>query len=107
MATKHSEAFLKTRDLLLSLGDEDRRPIARLFGAVAAPESPPTTRTIELLRSIATLEDDDVLRFAAWCRQFLNRWGQVPKASGRAVDPRANRETARSPRSELPDSGRS
>lgn len=78
----HSPAFLAARLALLALEDADRRPIARLFGAMHVPEADLTPSAIDLLRTIADLDDADLLRLGRWFRRYVNRWGGVPSAAG-------------------------
>ncbi|MBD5603574.1 MAG: hypothetical protein IAI48_00535 [Candidatus Eremiobacteraeota bacterium] len=85
--TPHSAAFLAVRDALLALDDADRRPLARLFGAMQDEQPDPSAATIAILRAIAALDDADVVRLARWFRKFANRWGQVPSASSERLTP--------------------
>ncbi len=71
----HSRAFIAVRDLLLELDESDRRVFVRLFGALQAPQMDLTTDSIKLLRAIARLKDEEIVRLGRWCPQYLNRWG--------------------------------
>ena len=79
--SKHSPEFLAVRDALLELEDADRRPFARLFGAMQDPQLPLTPEAIKLLRAIAKLDDEDVKRLGKWFQTFANRWGGIPSAA--------------------------
>jgi len=87
----HSAAFLAVRTALLALDDVDRRPIARLFGAMQVPEADLTPGTIALLRTIADLDDADLLRFGRWFWRYLSRWGDVPSAAKHFIESGASR----------------
>ena len=92
--SEHSAAFTVVRDLVLDELEEcDRRALARLFGAMHEPQPDPTPTLAKALRAIARLDDDEIVRLARWFRSWVNKWGQVPIASSRRVDPKANRKT--------------
>jgi len=78
----HSAAFLAVRDRLIGLHDDaDRAALARLFGAIDVPERDPAPELTGLLRSLATLGDEDVVKLARWCRTYVTRAGRIPQAT--------------------------
>jgi hypothetical protein len=79
--SQHTPAFLAVRDALLTLEDADRRPFARLFGAMQDPQPPLPPAALTLLRAIARLDDEDILRLGRWFRRYGNRWGGIPSAA--------------------------
>ncbi len=98
----HTTAFLAVRTALLAVADADRRPLARLFGAMQVPEADLTPDAIALVRAIAQtgggtaalqprLDDADVLRLGRWFRRYVNRWGGVPSAAGHFIESGAYR----------------
>ncbi len=88
----HSLEFLVVRSALLDAADADRRPLARLFGAMQAPEDDLTPAAIELLRAIVRLDGSDVVRLGRWFRRYVNRWGGIPSAAGHSIDSGACRK---------------
>jgi len=50
---------------------------------------------IELLRTIANLDDADLLRLGRWFRRYVNRWSGVPSAAGHIIDSVAYRGSKR------------
>jgi len=60
-ARAHSPEFLAVRSALLDAEDADRKPLARLFGAMQVPEADLTPAAIELLRTIVRLDGSDVI----------------------------------------------
>ncbi len=87
----HSTPFIAVRAALLELADADRRPLARLFGAMQVPETDLTVEAIVVLRAIARLENQDVIRLGRWFRRYVNRWGGIPSAAGHRIDSGAYR----------------
>ena len=87
--SEHSAPFLAMRDAILALEDADRRPFSRLFGALQDPQPPLPPAALKLLRSIAQLDDDDILRLGRWFRRYSNRWGQLPNAASFGAKPGA------------------
>lgn len=87
----HSAAFLIVRKAVLALEDADRKPLARLFGAMQVPEADPTPGAISLMRMVAQLDDADIVRLARWFRRYVNRWGGVPSAAGHFIESGAYR----------------
>jgi hypothetical protein len=87
----HTPQFAAARDVVLELEDADRRALARLFGAMHAPEADPSLALIAALRTIAALPDADVVKLARWFRRYVSRWGQVPIAASRSVKSGADR----------------
>jgi hypothetical protein len=89
--SEHSSEFIVVRETVLGLAEGDRRALMRLFGAKHDAQDPPTLQLLGALRAIARLDDDDVIRLSRWFQTYVNKWGQVPIASSRRVDPRADR----------------
>lgn len=83
---------MAVRSALLDVADADRRPLARLFGAMQVPEDDLTPAAIELLRAIVRLEGSDVIRLGRWFRRYVNRWGGIPSAAGHRIDSGAYRQ---------------
>jgi len=44
----HSEAFLAARDVLLAAGDDDRKPIGRLFGTMTEGQAALTPGAVKI-----------------------------------------------------------
>lgn len=91
-ARAHSPEFLAVRSALLDAEDADRKPLARLFGAMQVPEADLTPAAIELLRTIVRLDGSDVIRLGRWFRRYVNRWGGIPSAAGHRIDSGAYRK---------------
>ena len=87
-AMPHSEAFQRVRDRIVALEDEgDRARLAGLLGSMTMPPRP-LGPLRDLVREIAALEDADLERLVVWFTRWVNRWGQMPRASGMRIDPR-------------------
>ncbi len=88
----YSPAFAAVRNLLIAdLEDPDRRALARMFGAMHESQDDPSAALVAALRAIATLEHDEIVRLARWFKTYVNKWGPVPVASSRRVNPKADR----------------
>jgi len=85
--SEHSAPFTAVRDALLALEDADRRPLARLYGAMQDPQPDPTPELMKIIRAIAALDDADHVRLARWFRTYANRWGGVPSAASHRTKP--------------------
>lgn len=81
----HSPSFAALRDALLRLGDDERRRIADLVGAMHDPKPPISGDLAAILGMVAALDPSDRRRLARWCARYLSRWGQVPVASSRQL----------------------
>ncbi len=81
----HSPAFVALRDALLRLGDDERRRVADLIGAMHDSKPPISGELAGILGMIAVLDPTDRRRFAKWCARYLSRWGQVPVAASRLL----------------------
>lgn len=81
----HSPAFVALRDALLRLGDDERRCVADLIGAMHDSKPPISGELACILGMIAVLDPTDRRRFAKWCARYLSRWGQVPVAASRLL----------------------
>lgn len=84
MPRDHSSAFRAVRDRVLALDEKGRARLARLFGAIGEPQGR-IGELRDVLRAIATLDDDDLERLASWFAQHVNKWGQTPRDSARSL----------------------
>jgi hypothetical protein len=76
---EHSPAFLRVRDRIVDLSEDDRARFARFFGALLDPKGPLGAPARDTLRAIAQLDDADLERLTRWFEQHVNRWGQFPR----------------------------
>jgi len=53
------------------------------------PQPEPSPSLVAVLGEIAELSIADRARLARWCGRYLSRWGQVPVAASRRVNPKA------------------
>jgi hypothetical protein len=85
MKDEHSAAFQELRDTILALGQDDRRQLAALTGAMHATQPPISGPLAEVLGKISRLDVNDRARLARWCGCYVSRWGQIPVAASRGV----------------------
>jgi hypothetical protein len=83
--SRHSEAFLAVRALLLALEDTDRRRLTGLYGSMTEKLPDPSPALRAFLGEIAKLDSADHLRLARWVRTYVSRYGQVPVAASRSI----------------------
>ncbi len=73
--------------------DGDRARLAAMFGTMTEPGAPLGAELCATLRTIATLDDADLERLRRWFSKWMSRYGQVPRATGSLIDPKARRDT--------------
>jgi hypothetical protein len=78
---QHSEAFLRVRDAVLELDDEDRRRLTDLFGSMTERKPDPSAALLDLLEAASRLDRADQRRLSKWVQRYVNARGQVPSAS--------------------------
>lgn len=90
-----SEPFAVIRDAVLALDEADRRRLADLCGAMQEPRPPLSEPAVAVLAAFVALDAADRAKLGKWFGQYVNRWGQIPQASGRKASAAAlsrNRE---------------
>jgi len=78
----HSAAFRSLRDRIIKLDDQERARLARLLGAIGAPQGR-LGKLRDILRAVAALDDQDLERLTSWFAQHVNLWGQLPRDAAR------------------------
>jgi len=77
---QHSQPFIRVRDALLELEDEDRRRLTHLVGSMTDRKPAPSAALLDLLEAAFHLDRADQRRFVRWVQSYVNAWGQVPTA---------------------------